>query len=64
MAIEESSAVAAALSLQTIGLLGGGFKATVINTEKIGQVHFYKGRCFKLELFFFLFKQKQNFFLI
>jgi hydroxymethylglutaryl-CoA reductase len=31
----------------------GGFKATVINTEKIGQVHFlYKGDVSKLELFF------------
>jgi hydroxymethylglutaryl-CoA reductase len=31
----------------------GGFKATVINTEKIGQVHFmYTGEPSKLALFF------------
>jgi hydroxymethylglutaryl-CoA reductase len=39
----------------------GGFKATVINTEKIGQVHFlYKGDVSKLELFFV--QNKANFF--
>jgi hydroxymethylglutaryl-CoA reductase len=51
MAIEESSVVAASKSAK-FGLLGG-FKATVINTEKIGQVHFlYKGDVSKLEFFF------------
>jgi hydroxymethylglutaryl-CoA reductase len=41
----------------------GGFKATVINTEKIGQVHFlYKGDVSKLELFFV--QNKAKFFLI
>jgi hydroxymethylglutaryl-CoA reductase len=36
----------------------GGFKATVIDTEKIGQVHFlYKGDVSKLGCF--LFKTKQ-----
>jgi hydroxymethylglutaryl-CoA reductase len=39
MAIEESSVVAAAKSANYWSTRGG-FKATVINTEKIGQVHF------------------------
>jgi hydroxymethylglutaryl-CoA reductase len=62
MAIEESS-VAAASKSANYWSTRGGFKATVINTEKIGQVHFlYKGDVSKLELF--LFKIKQSFFLI
>jgi hydroxymethylglutaryl-CoA reductase len=61
MAIEESSVVAAASKSANYWSTRGGFKATVINTEKIGQVHFlYKGDVSKLELF--LFKIKQKFF--
>jgi hydroxymethylglutaryl-CoA reductase len=53
MAIEESSVVAAASKAAKYWSTRGGFKATVINTEKIGQVHFiYKGDVSKLELFF------------
>jgi hydroxymethylglutaryl-CoA reductase len=40
MAIEESSVVAAAAKSAKFWSTRGGFKATVINTEKIGQVHF------------------------
>ena len=44
MAIEESSVVAAASKAAKFWLDRGGFKAMVIGTEKIGQVHFmYKG---------------------
>jgi hydroxymethylglutaryl-CoA reductase len=39
MAIEESSVVAAASKSANYWSTRGGFKATVINTEKIGQVH-------------------------
>ena len=53
MAIEESSVVAAAAKSAKFWSTRGGFKATVINTEKIGQVHFlFKGDVSKLELFF------------
>ena len=53
MAIEESSVVAAASKAAKYWSTRGGFKATVIKTEKIGQVHFmYKGDSSKLELFF------------
>lgn len=53
MAIEESSVVAAASKSAKFWSTRGGFIATVINTEKIGQVHFiYKGDASKLELFF------------
>lgn len=53
MAIEESSVVAAASKAAKFWSTRGGFKATVINTEKIGQVHFiYKGDISKLNLFF------------
>jgi hydroxymethylglutaryl-CoA reductase len=53
MAIEESSVVAAAAKSAKFWATRGGFKATVINTEKIGQVHFmYKGNIEKLEQFF------------
>lgn len=53
MAIEESSVVAAAAKAAKFWSERGGFKATVINTEKIGQVHFlYKGNASKLEKFF------------
>ena len=61
MAIEESSVVAAAAKAAKFWSTRGGFKATVINTEKIGQVHFiYKGDVSKLNLFFA--KIKNNFF--
>lgn len=53
MAIEESSVVAAAAKAAKFWATRGGFKATVLNTEKIGQVHFmYKGDVTKLEQFF------------
>lgn len=53
MAIEESSVVAAAANAAKFWSKRGGFKATVLNTEKIGQVHFiYKGDALKLEQFF------------
>ncbi|REG96224.1 hydroxymethylglutaryl-CoA reductase, degradative [Flavobacterium aquicola] len=59
MAIEESSVVAAASKAAKFWSARGGFKATVINTEKIGQVHFiYKGDVSKLELFFAQLKSK------
>ena len=59
MAIEESSVVAAAAKAAKFWSTRGGFKATVINTEKIGQVHFiYKGDVSKLELFFAQTKSK------
>ena len=58
MAIEESSVVAAASKSAKYWSTRGGFKATVLNTEKIGQVHFiYKGDLVKLENFF---KEIQN----
>lgn len=61
MAIEESSVVAAAAKSAKFWSTRGGFKATVINTEKIGQVHFiFKGDESKLELFFA--KTKAHFF--
>ena len=40
MAIEESSVVAAASKAAKFWLERGGFKATVISTKKVGQVHF------------------------
>ncbi|WP_310560309.1 hydroxymethylglutaryl-CoA reductase, degradative [Flavobacterium sp.] len=53
MAIEESSVVAAASKAAKFWSTRGGFKATVLNTEKIGQVHFiFKGETSKLALFF------------
>ena len=53
MAIEESSVVAAAAKSAKFWSTRGGFKATVINTEKIGQVHFiFKGDTSKLASFF------------
>jgi len=53
MAIEESSVVAAAAKSAKFWASRGGFKANVINTEKIGQVHFiYKGDASKLEKLF------------
>ena len=53
MAIEESSVVAAASKAAKFWGERGGFKTTIINTEKIGQVHFlFKGPSEKLITFF------------
>lgn len=52
MVIEESSVVAAAAKAAKFWSERGGFTAEVLNTEKIGQVHFtYKGNAEKLERF-------------
>jgi len=60
MAIEESSVVAAASKSAKFWADRGGFKATVLGTEKIGQVHFSYSGCFeKLEAFF---KEKKSLF--
>jgi len=59
MAIEESSVVAAASKSAKYWATRGGFKATVIDTEKIGQVHFtYTGDTPKLETLFKIIKPK------
>ncbi len=59
MAIEESSVVAAASKAAKFWSTRGGFKARVINTEKIGQVHFiFKGEASKLAVFFAKIKNK------
>lgn len=53
MAIEESSVVAAASKAAKFWGERGGFKTTIINTEKIGQVHFlFNGNTEKLTTFF------------
>jgi len=53
MAIEESSVVAAASKAAKFWGERGGFKTTIINTEKIGQVHFlFNGSAEKLIAFF------------
>jgi hydroxymethylglutaryl-CoA reductase len=59
MVIEESSVVAAAAKSAKYWSTRGGFKVTVLNTEKIGQVHFiYKGDIAKLERFYNEIKNK------
>lgn len=59
MAIEESSVVAAASKAAKFWLDRGGFKTTILGTEKVGQVHFiYKGDFGKLNEFFRLVKPK------
>lgn len=59
MAIEESSVVAAASKSAKYWSTRGGFKATVIDTEKIGQVHFtFNGDAAKLHSFFDQIKPK------
>ena len=59
MAIEESSVVAAASKSAKYWATRGGFKATVIETEKIGQVHFtFMGDAQKLSAFFNKIKPK------
>lgn len=53
LVIEESSVVAAAAKSAKFWSTRGGFKATVLSTEKIGQVHFlFKGDSVKLQQFF------------
>lgn len=53
MAVEESSVVAAAAKSAKFWATRGGFKTTVLGTEKIGQVHFtFNGEVHKLERFF------------
>ena len=53
MVIEESSVVAAASNAAKFWLSRGGFKAEVIATKKVGQVHFiYRGEKEKLFSFF------------
>jgi hydroxymethylglutaryl-CoA reductase len=59
MAIEESSVVAAASKAAKFWKNRGGFKATVISTTKIGQVHFmFDGDDQKLQQFFNIVKSK------
>jgi hydroxymethylglutaryl-CoA reductase len=59
--IEESSVVAAAAKSAKYWSTRGGFKATVLNSEKIGQVHFiFNGSFEKLQPFFN--QIKSNFF--
>jgi len=59
MAIEESSVVAAASKSAKFWLERGGFKANVISTTKIGQVHFmYFGSPENLNSYFNLIKPK------
>lgn len=53
MVIEESSVVAAASNAAKYWLSRGGFRAEVLSTKKVGQVHFiYKGKKDKLFNFF------------
>lgn len=60
MAIEESSVVAAASKAAKFWIDKGGFKTTIINTEKLGHTHFiFKTEAHKL-LHFFNFKLKKK----
>ncbi len=53
MVIEESSVVAAAAKSANFWLDRGGFKTTVLSTEKIGHIHFtYSGKNHNLFVFF------------
>src|SRR6056297_797184 len=59
MAIEESSVVAAASKAAKFWLERGGFTATVLGMEKVGQVHFiFQGDFKKLDCFFKSIKDK------
>ena len=59
MAIEESSVIAAASKAAKYWFTRGGFKVEVLNTTKVGQVHFtYKGDLEKLDRFFEFCKPK------
>jgi hydroxymethylglutaryl-CoA reductase len=60
MVIEESSVVAAASNAAKFWITRGGFKATVLSTKKVGQVHFtYNGS--KQKLFSFFEREKTSF---
>ena len=62
MAVEESSVVAAASKSAKFWLERGGFKTTIINTEKLGHTHFiFKVEAHKL-LHFFNFTLKKKLF--
>lgn len=53
MAIEESSVIAAASKAAKFWMSRGGFKAEILGTEKIGQVHFtYNGNSKTIEALF------------
>ena len=59
MAIEESSVVAAASNAAKFWMKRGGFKAEVLSTTKIGQVHFmFAGNFEELKLYFNSIKPK------
>lgn len=59
MVIEESSVVAAAAKAAKFWSTRGGFKTSILGTEKIGQVHFlFKGNPEKLKQFFAELKPK------
>ncbi|MEM5539225.1 MULTISPECIES: hydroxymethylglutaryl-CoA reductase, degradative [unclassified Olleya] len=59
MTIEESSVVAAASKSAKFWQTRGGFKATVLSTTKIGQVHFtYSGSYSDLKNYFDIIKQQ------
>ncbi len=59
MAIEESSVIAAASKAAKFWLNRGGFKVKVLNTVKVGQVHFmFNGDAEKLRDFFLKVKPK------
>ncbi|MEZ4969520.1 MAG: hydroxymethylglutaryl-CoA reductase, degradative [Flavobacteriaceae bacterium] len=59
MAIEESSVIAAASKAAKFWQTRGGFKTSVLGTEKVGQVHFiYQGDLERLATFFALIKPK------
>ena len=59
MVIEESSVVAAASSAAKYWMNRGGFKATILSTTKIGQVHFaWSGSFSKLQQYFLDLKQQ------
>jgi len=59
MTIEESSVVAAASKAAKFWMTRGGFKTTVLNTEKVGQVHFmFVGDPDELNVFFERIKPK------
>ncbi len=59
MVIEESSVVAAASSAAKYWQERGGFKAEILSTKKIGQVHFdWKGDAIKLHQVFLALKER------
>lgn len=59
MTIEESSVVAAASKAAKFWQTRGGFKAEVLSTIKVGQIHFtYVGNSEKLQQFFSIVKSK------